>query len=61
MKTHDRIICWLGLVASLMLLGLSIWFHVSMDTIIRIPFVLGTAVIGLIIGLNCLFRLITNR
>lgn len=54
-------LCWIGLVLSIGMLGAAVWFHFSMDAIIRIPFVVITAGAGLMLGVPCLSYLLTGK
>ncbi len=52
-----RLACRAGLALSIALLALALWFHLQLDSIVRIPFVLACAGAGLMLGLNCLAAL----
>jgi TM2 domain-containing membrane protein YozV len=56
-----RALCWIGLLLATALIGAAVWFHLHLDAIIRIPFVLGSAWLGLMIGFYCLFGLLRSR
>lgn len=53
------VLCGIGLVLSIGMLGAAVWFHFSMDDILRIPFVVITAGAGLMLGVPCLSYLLT--
>jgi hypothetical protein len=56
-----RALCWAGLLLSIVLMAAAVWFHLHLDVIIRIPFVLFSAGGGLMLGLPCAYYLITGR
>ncbi len=54
-------LCWIGLVLSIGMVGAAVWFHFTMDDILRIPFVFITAGAGLMLGVPCLSYLLTGK
>jgi len=56
-----RTLCWIGLVFSLVLIGLGIWMHFTIEPLMRIFFVGIPVVGGLLIGFWCLGYLITGK
>lgn len=56
-----RALCWVGLLLSIVLMAAAVWFHLHLDVIIRIPFVLFSAGGGLMLGLPCAYCLVTGK
>lgn len=52
------LVAGLGLILGIGLLGLALWFHLQLDSILRIPFVLSCAALGLAMGLMGLLTLL---
>jgi len=60
MKSLTRALCWIGLAASVFLIGLGVWCHFNLDAIVRIPFVLMSVGGGLMMGLYSLEYLLKH-
>lgn len=56
-----RVAAWIGLILSALLIAAALWFHVTADPLLRIPFVLVCGGGGILIGLGCLGYLVTGR
>ena len=58
LKDLVRALCGIGLLAAAAFIGAGVWFHLNYDAIIRIPFVLGSFTLGILLGASCLLRLL---
>lgn len=60
-KRALRALCWVGLLLSIVLMAAAVWFHLHLDVIVRIPFVLFSAGGGLMLGVPCANYLVTGK
>jgi hypothetical protein len=55
------VLAWLGLALSIALLAAALWFHVHLDPIVRLPFVLVCGGGGFMLGMSSVGYLLTGK